>query len=130
MSAKAKLMYEAMDEIYKEFGKRGIPMDLIKDLLSKMYDAGSIETPDQDAARWRMFVNHFGDMRARQVRNVAFFPKYPARFIPEPDATEYFVSHGAEWRLDCVWTERTGSADTIPKFIDLMLATHRNEENE
>lgn len=128
MSAKAKLIYEAMDEIYREFGKHGMPMDLIKELMSKMYDAGKIETPDEDAARWRMFVLHFGDRHARHVRNVHFAPK--VRFTPDPEEPQSFISLGSEWRLDCMWTERTGAADTFPKFIDLMLATRRTKENE
>lgn len=132
MSTKGKLIHESMDQIFREARAGGYPsFDTIRVMLSKMYDAGALETPDDDAARWRMLVLHFGDLRARHVRDVPFFPKRLSLTPFEGNAaTSFHCGCGAEWRFDCVWTEGTGSADTIPKFIDLMLAKQRNGEDE
>lgn len=129
MSIKGKLIYEAMDEIYRELGANGgIPMDLIKRLMSRLYDAGKVDSTDDDASRWGMFLMHFGSLRARRVRDVYMPPALP--LVPPHDRMppNLSVNRGSEWRLDCAWIERSGEADTIPKFIDLMCAARRAEE--
>lgn len=130
MSNKGKVMHEAMKRLFERTGRLGvIDYDLIRDLLAEAYDAGTLAAPDIDAARWRMFCKEFGTYAARQIGRF-YLPPLPVRAISFDAADELVVRTGARWRLVCEWAERTGEADTIPKFIDVMLREHRNDSSE
>lgn len=128
MSNKGKVLHEAMKRLY-ETSRGIIDYDLMRDLLAEAYDAGTLAAPDIDAARWRMLCKQFGDIAARQTERVYFAPQLLPVITNENEA-HLDVATGARWRLVCEWTESTGEADTIPKFIDVVLRGHRNDSSE
>lgn len=98
-------------------------------LLLSVYEAGQLDASDLDGARWRLLEQELGDVKAKFSHYVTI--PQPLRFVPfdEPNET-VSIKHATRWRFECVWTEISGGADTIPKFITLLLTERRNQAKE
>ena len=129
MMPKANVIEDALEKLCKG---RGLAMSWegLNELFGGVYDAGKregeMQTADADAARWRTIVRHFGSTKAR-------FDCYVS--IPQRRSHEYSWKSGecetfqraVRWRLDCIWTDLTGKADTLPAMVDVLLEKEKTQ---
>lgn len=126
MTNRGKTIYDAMIELMGMWARSPLPDETaIQRILATVYEAGQSDTPDLDAARWRLLESELGDVRAtfNGYRSVTPTAPNPAMFGPTSGPIDAYKA--TQWRFECDWVDLSGSADTIPKLITQMVGKKR-----
>ncbi|MEI7296616.1 hypothetical protein WCQ02_31120 [Paraburkholderia tropica] len=124
MTARGKIIDDAVWKILGSWRHSPDPR-AIEEIIAGVFDAGRSETPDLDAARWRVLESEFGGLRAKFSGYRAVNPTLPRTDPFGPTSMSASFYSATEWRLDCAWIDVSGSADTIPKIVTQMLGKKR-----
>lgn len=126
---KAKVLDDAFWKLVSMWPK-SLQREEIGALLLSVYEAGQLDVSDLDAARWRLLESSLGDVKAKFDHYIALVP--PRRSLVPFDASHetIHIHKAVKWRFECIWNDASGSADTIPKLINLLLTERRNAAKE
>jgi hypothetical protein len=128
MTTRGKTIHDALYQLLSVWSRSPLPNEAaIQEILTAVYEAGYADTPDFDAARWRLLESEFGDVRARFNGYRAIAPTIP-HLSPFQLMRASLNGHQAtQWRFECDWVDLSGSADTIPKIVTQMIGKKRGE---